>query len=821
MGRRPPLPRFRRDLEITPPAKGAAVRTYIVRNPATNERFEFSEEDYFICQCLDGRSGEEEALLKAQQFLGSTVTSDYIQRLIAQLRQLNLLETAVASPAPTEGESAEQESTSGGLLDADDEDGDLGTSRAGRWPLFNPSRMFARAAAVCGRHRWFFILWALALIPGVPMAVYIWIRHTDLMVGDLAGSNALPYLASMAFSLMTVNLMRCLVSGTMCAYYGGHIQELGLRMRFDLILRFYVDRRIVKRLDRIPRMWVYASTILLRLSVLSAGVWIWYVFRTTGTTLSFWGIVLAQTGLLGLIVSFLPDRSADGFKLMLTAFRLPLDLIPRAMTVFAFTIRRQTLPTRISPGQAQKLMVYALVLFVFWILFFMKVVGTVSMGLASTFPQLFGNATEVIIFLAVSAVFIRWFLPRFMELINPGKGPASDKAAKVKQPEEGTIPAFAKGCIIAVLVLVAMLIPFPFRPGGAVTILPPRQQHLTAPVAGKVTEVLYAGGDGVYLAASTVVARMTSDFIENQVKTLEQSLQQQQAVIQQSQANYEKLLAGSRPEEIAQAQAALNTAREDAEVARREVQGAEITAAFSKRQAELLEELYRQGAYPLLDLEAARKEADVDRVNVEVARKTLDARQSALQENQAHYELVKNGPRAEDIEAARQNVEAASAERRRIEEEIRYAKSQLNNTSLTMPLEAYLVDGYLNQKVGSFLNQGETFAVMQDDRTLLVQLSLPEYDATEVKMGSRADVRLLALPTRTLPGQVVSIQPSSLATDLGQFYLIQIALKNTGLSYRPGMTGYAKIYSGWRPVGEILTRPIVRFIRVEFWSWLP
>jgi hypothetical protein len=35
------------------------------------------------------------------------------------------------------------------------------------------------------------------------------------------------------------------------------------------------------------------------------------------------------------------------------------------------------------------------------------------------------------------------------------------------------------------------------------------------------------------------------------------------------------------------------------------------------------------------------------------------------------------------------------------------------------------------------------------------------------------------------------------------------------------MSGYGKIVAAKMPVGLILTRPIVRFFRVEFWSWLP
>jgi hypothetical protein len=36
---------------------------------------------------------------------------------------------------------------------------------------------------------------------------------------------------------------------------------------------------------------------------------------------------------------------------------------------------------------------------------------------------------------------------------------------------------------------------------------------------------------------------------------------------------------------------------------------------------------------------------------------------------------------------------------------------------------------------------------------------------------------------------------------------------------KPEMTGNAKILCGTRPLLELLTRRLARYIRVEFWSW--
>jgi len=35
------------------------------------------------------------------------------------------------------------------------------------------------------------------------------------------------------------------------------------------------------------------------------------------------------------------------------------------------------------------------------------------------------------------------------------------------------------------------------------------------------------------------------------------------------------------------------------------------------------------------------------------------------------------------------------------------------------------------------------------------------------------------------------------------------------------MTGYAKIAAGDRPLWDVIFRPLIRWVRVKVWSWIP
>ena len=50
-------------------------------------------------------------------------------------------------------------------------------------------------------------------------------------------------------------------------------------------------------------------------------------------------------------------------------------------------------------------------------------------------------------------------------------------------------------------------------------------------------------------------------------------------------------------------------------------------------------------------------------------------------------------------------------------------------------------------------------------------------------------------------------------------FVVTIQLDNADLLLKPEMSGNAKIFCGERRLYEVVFRRLVRFVRVEFWSW--
>jgi multidrug resistance efflux pump len=192
--------------------------------------------------------------------------------------------------------------------------------------------------------------------------------------------------------------------------------------------------------------------------------------------------------------------------------------------------------------------------------------------------------------------------------------------------------------------------------------------------------------------------------------------------------------------------------------------------------------------------------------------------------------LLQTGSRQEDIDSARHSLEEAEASLSRIEQQIQYATQQQKKGELPMPLTGYLVTPHLSYKKGMYLGVGESFATAQDNTQPLVEVQLPEYDTEGVAPGAKALVKLFANPGSPLHGKVLSVQPAAVPVSdqkhlpaiFGtRMFSVLIEIEKPPFALKAGMTGYAKISAGYQPLGLLLARPILAFVQIELWSWLP
>ena len=167
------------------------------------------------------------------------------------------------------------------------------------------------------------------------------------------------------------------------------------------------------------------------------------------------------------------------------------------------------------------------------------------------------------------------------------------------------------------------------------------------------------------------------------------------------------------------------------------------------------------------------------------------------------------------------SIAAAEAEVRRLESQVAHLEKNLDLTTLVSPIDGVVTTPYLNERLGHYLKEGEVFAVIQDQHIIQTEVEVPETYIGDVQIGAKARIRMWAYPWRMFTGEVASIAPIATGQFDNRVIRVLINVPNPDGLLRPDMTGYVKIDSAWRPVGIVLSTMLVRFFMVQVWYWIP
>ncbi len=247
--------------------------------------------------------------------------------------------------------------------------------------------------------------------------------------------------------------------------------------------------------------------------------------------------------------------------------------------------------------------------------------------------------------------------------------------------------------------------------------------EVAAKVVGKVSWIGVEKGDRV--KEGQVLVRLEDDEYRAQ-------LEQAKGNLTNLQARLDELLHGSRPEEIAQALANVNVAKADQENAR-------VTL-------ERIRKLVAQNVMSQQNLDDAQARYQ------QAAAKT-----NALEKA---YELVRIGPRHEEIDAMRGQVEQARGQ-------VSYAETNLNNTVIRAPVTGTILER--NVERGEFVTTGfvgdkgaKGYVVsLADLNDLEVELDISQNDFAKLRSGQKGIVTTDAYPDRKYAGFIKEVAPEA------------------------------------------------------------
>jgi putative peptide zinc metalloprotease protein len=575
--------------------------------------------------------------------------------------------------------------------------------------------------------------------------------------------------------------------GIACKYYGGQVTALKVSLLFKVAPLFYVDiADALWTLDKSKRLRIFSCGLIVQLLLWSIFMIIW-MSTNPWSPINNFSIFFSFIILLFFFFNLNPMSSRDGYYLLTTKYEIE-DLRSRSENFFLDWVLFRPVTEPIAKDQRLYFLIYGFMRF-----FFKDILSLIFLGYFGHFIIQNFQGIGAIVFLIILYLRFEELIKNNTRLIFSSFGLLNNESGFVKI-------RFLIKLMIVPFAFIILFLPYPFEVGGEFTVRPLRQLSIRSDVAGTIKTVLVKENEIV--TKGQPVATLDDSLFNKRVESLKAALDEQEAYLSLKQK-------GARPEEIAKAA--------------QEVEASIKRLEYSGQEAKRYRNMYDSKAIPETEYMRVSQMHDIDKEKVEIAKRNL--------------ELVKSGPRDEEIKAI-------EAEIRRIEVELSHAIDDLNHTTLLSPMNGVVITSNLDQTIGHHLEIGDLFAIVEDPSSYVAEVEVPEEDINEVKVGVPVKLRTWSEPNTLILGRTMALAPMAyekslhrslrglseremlfgqkeLIKDKGKVIRVVVELTNNNSIRTSDVTGYAKIDAIDRPVGLSFFRWLFRLICVEIWSWIP
>ena len=156
-----------------------------------------------------------------------------------------------------------------------------------------------------------------------------------------------------------------------------------------------------------------------------------------------------------------------------------------------------------------------------------------------------------------------------------------------------------------------------------------------------------------------------------------------------------------------------------------------------------------------------------------------------------------------------------------IDAEIDLVEQQLASIHLTAPFDGVVIEGDLNQMLGSPVERGDSLFKIAPLEGYRIILKVDESKISYVNEGQTGSLTLSSLSQRTFPIRVERITSVARAEDGANTFRVEASLPGVPKMLRPGMQGIGKINAGQERMIWIWTHEIIDWLRLWVWSWWP
>ncbi len=765
-------PFFRDDLDVLAQAAPGKPDRHIVRDPKTGHVIELSSREIFLCRQMDGTTSLDDVPRRFREVFGADVTRENLEAFVRQLREAGFV---FASRWGVEVRTWDTMRPLG--FDADTFFTRM--SLAFRWA-------YGWFAKVVGA-----LLLSILLVTIGTYGPFVLqaLANVFELIQEAAhpGSVKSAALLRIAVIVVLVPLVRELAKGTTCRHHGQRVPEVRFIWYMRFIPRWVVDLSAIFRLEKRERLVVASSGLVAELTIVSVAILLWNVLGPSNPVQAL-SLEVAIGASLCLFFNLNPFGQQDGSLLVSLAVERP-DFRNRSVRYARAWLLRETPPEPLESSERPLFIAYGLASDAVSAVINVAVFGVLGYLLTGWMQGLGAM-------LALALVLLR-FESSIWSAAQSLRPVARVESTNMATPKKSR--SWLGWIIAAVVLLLLVIIPYPFEASGEFRVQPLEQRELRAVIEARIESIPVA--EGAEVRAGDVVALLSKREVEANLESARASLRREGETL--------KLLeAGPRPEEVA--------------VYEQRVKLAETEFKHSEAAYLRAKDLYAKQHITDQEYENAARQRDINADSLEVARRSL--------------ELSKAVTRPEQLDAQRAEVDRLRSLVVRLEDD-------LKQTTLVSPIDGRVTTLYLQGKVGQSVLPGDVVAVIQSKDSFVARVAVPEQFAGQVAVGADVRMKAWAHPSRVFEGKVKTLMPviveksedllkqasveqergavRNLNTPQEQVIPVLVEIEDAAGLLKTDMTGFAKIDAGWKPIGYALFHPVIRFFQVRVWSWIP
>lgn len=785
--------KIRSDLEIQPDQTSGII----VKDPITRRFYRFPAVQASAFELLNGQQDFESIAKSVSRKHQVEALPEQIKEFAAKLQALLLLDHPFCW-AQLKNIDADRHGRIRNLLHL-------------KLQTFNPDRLMTRLEK---KFRFFytthfqFVFGILAF-----WALVISMMHWESLfvsVADLFSFYSIPLILIVLIAVMTVHEF---AHGITLKHYGGKVEEMGFMLLY-FIPALYCNVSDAWMLKKRERIFVSLAGGYIQFFLWAAATILWRVLAPETLASRICLISIMFNGVFSFF-NFNPLIRLDGYYILSDFLEIP-NLRPKALSYLKHTwytlLTGEEISKTNAPGRREKriLLLYGTASCMFTVGLVVYMIHLIGGWMIREY-QTWG--------IIMTSMLIAMMAPALIKV----------KVSESQKFTKALIARFRKSPKIIftlLLILLCLFLPWELKISGDFTIVPLQHASITSQVDGTIKKVYVNQGD--HVSAGTLLATIENlDLVKSQKET--------RAELSAEKASLDRLKSGSRPEEIDEARKRVATKQAEYESStRNEETRARLMETIKRREAELANaskelernrELFDDGLVSenevdrlSTEYEVAKQQLSEDRKNLqsldEQTENTRKVKKSELDLAKSTLKLIQAGSRPEDIREAESHVE-------KLEESLRNIEEQLKYLEIRSTIEGIVETPHLPDLQGEYQEKGDLFCEIVSEGAVRVEMPVPEKERSDIEIGFPITMKVRGYPQRTFEAHVQSISPVAVDKGSVRTFTVYGELENLDGSLKSNMTGVGKILCGKRLIINLLSRRAIRWIKTEFWEYLP